>query len=639
MEGPKDDFKWFGEGFDGFPRRLPDDTVEYTLLIIDSKLTSQKEIVARLEAVRKESLKLCEELLRDYIWQRDPFKLELHTGKGVVYLHGQTNYGDSVDDEWLIVYILRELSTRFPELWVRVTDTDGEFLLIEAANALPRWLNPEIADNRVWINKGSLHIISPSPNTGSSTTEVISISRSLSFDKAREIICFSPEMLVHSPLIEAEAFYRLRNYPAQIKESLHYAPVTIPRKLAYILHERPASIAPAVEAFYLRDPIALKPLNGTKSDLIFPPDDLVTVSVRFTKVLYAQLRSQRFPPPDSWKEIFSPPKLSASSTIPPRKIHDQLETGMKLACGFEMLLQDTKSSDNRLVREIKILLDDLDVDGDLSLPSDSEILTWADASRADDETWLNINFEDFEKELQGKAEKKVSEKSSEGKKVFGPERPPGFGDARTQADLKKIVERFEAFMNDDEAGVEGAELDEMDFDDDDDNDDDEDSEEEDKAISFDEEEFTRMMKEMMGIPSAETNDPGMAKPTNNDKLRDVESDEEQSEKEEEEIRKLMEGMEAELKAAGALNLDPPSNKQRKLKEKSPEVQKNDAGPAGPTEDDSDAELDIDFNLAKNLLESFKSQGGMAGPGGNLLGMMGMQLPRDEDDASPATNVS
>jgi hypothetical protein len=28
-------------------------------------------------------------------------------------------------------------------------DTDGEFLLIEAANALPRWLNPEIADNRV----------------------------------------------------------------------------------------------------------------------------------------------------------------------------------------------------------------------------------------------------------------------------------------------------------------------------------------------------------------------------------------------------------------------------------------------------------------------------------------------------------
>lgn len=68
---------------------------------------------------------------------------------GKMYLHGLTNYGDSVEDEWLIVYILREISNRFSQLWIKVVDTDGEFLLAEAANALPRWLNPEIADNRV----------------------------------------------------------------------------------------------------------------------------------------------------------------------------------------------------------------------------------------------------------------------------------------------------------------------------------------------------------------------------------------------------------------------------------------------------------------------------------------------------------
>jgi hypothetical protein len=72
---------------------------------------------------------------------------------GIMYLHGLTNYGDSVEDEWLIVYILKELSNRFPELWIKVVDMDGEFLLIEAANALPRWLNPEIADNRVCDRK------------------------------------------------------------------------------------------------------------------------------------------------------------------------------------------------------------------------------------------------------------------------------------------------------------------------------------------------------------------------------------------------------------------------------------------------------------------------------------------------------
>lgn len=82
MDGPKDDLKWFGEGFDGFPRHLPEDTVEYTLLLIDRGLKSQREIASRLEAVRKESVKLCDDLLKEYIWQRDPFKLELRTGKG-----------------------------------------------------------------------------------------------------------------------------------------------------------------------------------------------------------------------------------------------------------------------------------------------------------------------------------------------------------------------------------------------------------------------------------------------------------------------------------------------------------------------------------------------------------------------------
>ena len=73
----------------------------------------------------------------------------LMTHVGTWLLRGRTNYGDSVADEWLIVYLLRELSGKFPNAWIRVYDTDGEFLLIEAANSLPKWLNPEVAENRV----------------------------------------------------------------------------------------------------------------------------------------------------------------------------------------------------------------------------------------------------------------------------------------------------------------------------------------------------------------------------------------------------------------------------------------------------------------------------------------------------------
>ena len=150
MDRQKDNLKWFGEGFDGFPRSLPEDCVEYTLYVIDSRL-NDFDVREKLREVQTEANRLTKKLLGNFIWQRESFTLNLvrKNDKLPGFLHGRTNYGDSVEDEWLVVYLLRELSRRFPKLWIRVVDTDGQFLLIEAANALPQWLNPEIADFRV----------------------------------------------------------------------------------------------------------------------------------------------------------------------------------------------------------------------------------------------------------------------------------------------------------------------------------------------------------------------------------------------------------------------------------------------------------------------------------------------------------
>ena len=161
-----DNFKWFGEGFDGFPRRLPEDCMEYTIYILDTKFP-EVETRRKLHDVLIAATTLSKKLLKEYIWQNEIFSLQLtrEDGKRIIptsilntssnssggqsLLRGRTSYGDSIEDEWLIVYILRELSKTFHELWIRVFDADGEFLLIEAANALPRWLNPEVAENRV----------------------------------------------------------------------------------------------------------------------------------------------------------------------------------------------------------------------------------------------------------------------------------------------------------------------------------------------------------------------------------------------------------------------------------------------------------------------------------------------------------
>ena len=82
MDETQDDFKGFGEEFEGFPKRLPDDCVEYSLFIIDAKLKTPRERLARLEVVRKESLKLTDSLLKEYIWQRESFNLKLENENG-----------------------------------------------------------------------------------------------------------------------------------------------------------------------------------------------------------------------------------------------------------------------------------------------------------------------------------------------------------------------------------------------------------------------------------------------------------------------------------------------------------------------------------------------------------------------------
>ncbi|KAF4345782.1 sgt1 [Fusarium beomiforme] len=585
-----------------FQNQLPDNCVEYLLFLIDPYVDAGKQL-AELERVRKSAIEIAGTLTKDYIWQKDEFNLTLKNEKGLVYLHGITDYSDAVEDEWLIVYILRELSKSHPSLWIRVFDTDGEFLLVEAANVLPRWLNPEIDNNRAWINDGRLLLIPVKDEDGLKA-------RNLELPDAVQVIKTKRDALVHSGFVEAEAFYRLEKYPGQITESLHHSLVTIPRKLAYILHSLPKSVAPAVEKFYLRDPIALKRVISPSEPPTFPPDDLITVSVRFSKVLFAQLRSQRFDAPPGWSEVIRKAQKEAPSGEAD-KIMSRLDIGMKLTCGFEMLATKADKSKSRVVRELAIELEDLAEDGNDALPSDEEIKSWKGHDRDDSEAWMDINYQDFEKELDGKRGNASSNSRS------------GFGDANTQSDLRKIVSRFEAFLNDDSAGMDGAELDEMDYEDDDDDEFDDDSESEDKEVSFDEEEFAKMMREMMGLPSTAPSTSSVKKPTAKPQPPVIDE-------EDEEIKKLTTEFEAELNEHGALKLDPVEKRPR-LKNATPKEGESSLADIKEEGENSEEEVDIDYNLAKNLLESFKSQAGMAGPTSNLLGMMGFQLPRDEDD--------
>ncbi|KAL4921849.1 SGT1 protein-domain-containing protein [Aspergillus aurantiobrunneus] len=596
----QEDIEWFKSTFRPIPKpELPDDCIEYSLHYIPSHpapavVDEAADIRVRLTEVQKSAAELTKQLLKDYIWQREAFRLEITKNDGTTILNGRTNFGDSVEDEWVIVYLLRELTKKHRDVWATVTDNDGQFLLAEAAGALPSWLEPDIADNRVWIHQGELVIIKPK-NEKRRTTETISSS-----SEAKKIIKGDPKRLMRSTMIQEEAFYRLRNYPKQINENLHSALIAIPRKIAFLLHQKPAYISPAVEAFYLRDPIALKPLRSKDTEnLLFKPEDFVTMSTRFTRTGYAQVKSQDFPAPKSW--------IGKLPSTEDRKLYDRADTGMKVTCGFEMLLTDPQNQDKALVREMKLILEDLDT-GDETLPTDEQIQTWD--KREDDEKWLDISFEDLDQELKGKGKEKAQSAGE-------------FGESNTQENLQRIVAQFEKFLNDDSAGFEGADLIDdygSDSEVDEDEEDEIDSEGEDKEASFDEEEFSKMMKEMMGMPSraGRSGPSAPSKPSN--RVEELGSEDEDDT---EQIQQITREMEAELKGTGVLDLNRPSEVSQGKRAVS-------QGGTDETADGPEADGDnININLVKNLLESLQEQSGAAGPGGNLLSLMNLPIPKDD----------
>ena len=146
------------------PPAISEDTLQYTLYPPPDMI--DKASVTTFAACIQE---LVESLTHGLIWHRDAFELKIVSDpdKDGWMLEGRMRVGDCVDDEWCVVWLLREVSSKWDvvirsvastasdvsvrtNLYTRsVFDSDGEFLLIEAADALPSWVKPSNTENRV----------------------------------------------------------------------------------------------------------------------------------------------------------------------------------------------------------------------------------------------------------------------------------------------------------------------------------------------------------------------------------------------------------------------------------------------------------------------------------------------------------
>ncbi|KAH8365618.1 hypothetical protein KR093_002742 [Drosophila rubida] len=331
-----------------------DDFVEYYIfpkLAQQQAQPAEEELRQQLEQVRVECMEIVEKKVdeRCYIWHKDQFQLQVRTGsaeerllndeqqqdeeqhEGAAlppHLHGVTHYGDNISDEWFIVYLLSELTAARPDCIARVCDSDGEFLLIEAAELLPDWASPETCEQRVYIVNGGLQLIQ------NSTTD--SQQQCLPMATAVQRIRLNPTLYRCSQDIQSCIDARCREFKtAQPHASIHRQIVQLPQNAAELLKQRPALVASAVRAFCERDSLDTKAMRSMR---YFPPESpRIRTNVAFTRCLYAMLMHSQYTPERrlGWQ--------LTDAVSQPECYKEQL-LGVKLASGLEILASQAKQS-------------------------------------------------------------------------------------------------------------------------------------------------------------------------------------------------------------------------------------------------------------------------------------------------------
>ncbi|XP_016079518.1 PREDICTED: protein ecdysoneless homolog [Miniopterus natalensis] len=98
-----------------------EDTVEYRLFLIPDEPRDPEKHKEILQKYIERIMTQFAPMLVPYIWQNQPFNLKYKPGKGGVPAHifGMTKFGDNIEDEWFIVYIVKQITKEFPELVAR----------------------------------------------------------------------------------------------------------------------------------------------------------------------------------------------------------------------------------------------------------------------------------------------------------------------------------------------------------------------------------------------------------------------------------------------------------------------------------------------------------------------------------------
>lgn len=288
--------------------------------------------------------------LDTYLWHRDRFLLEVtlgeNPGKDEPHLVGHIRTGDGAEDEWFVVYLLRRLTQARPGVSCRILDADGELLLIEAALAAPKWLEPSNAEHRCWLRDGKVHLLPrprpPEPERLPCVDALRCLRSSRGATEAKEKVQRAIEV-------------RIAGYPrTAVEQSKHVARAVLPVRVARAFIAYPQLVAVAVDHLPPASSREIgskrRELRGTEAGVKLDCEglsdvDMVTVGIRFTRCQYARLAGLRCQLPQQFSlKHWKAPRGSA------RVLEKSMRMGQMLCAGLETAFLQRSSASTAALR-------------------------------------------------------------------------------------------------------------------------------------------------------------------------------------------------------------------------------------------------------------------------------------------------
>ena len=178
-------------------------------MFVLSPMMDEEERHKQLIGVYDTLMKLLSPWIDHYVWDFEPISPKIYTHDGYEYVFANLQLGELISDEWLITWLLYNVSLQYEDVFVQVYDYEGEFVLIESWESLPSWVSPEVATNRVWLNKGRFIII----------PDVYYMDRSLKLVEALTFLTRASYKCLINVEMNAIIGEKLKEYPYKALES------------------------------------------------------------------------------------------------------------------------------------------------------------------------------------------------------------------------------------------------------------------------------------------------------------------------------------------------------------------------------------------------------------------------------------